>query len=593
MAGVQDFDRLGIPFRAVTTDLETGESVVLGAGDLVTAIRASMSIPAVLDPVELDGRLLVDGGLTSNLPIREARALGADVVIAVDVGARPLTREELTDPFAVANQAINLLMVRETERQIATLGPKDILLQPDLKGVATASFLDSAEIIPRGVAAARAAADRLRQLSLPVEEYAELRRRQSSPSFVPPEVTAIHVTEDAEIATGYITSRLRTEVGQRVDIDTLYTDLERVYGLGVWESVYFRLVPDGEDRGDAWPATILEIHAREKAWGTSFARLGIDLVSDFDGATSFDLGIRYTAMPINKLGGEWRTDLSIGELLLVGIELYQPLNIGGFFVAPRAEYRETNFPLLQPDGSTTQFRLSSLSAALDVGRELGTWGEVRLGLDHRSLETDVVFGPEEPDVELDLTMLSLRFATDTLDDSSFPTRGVLSRMTLRQGLTSLEGEVEDLFAEMQLDVAQTFGRHTFNLGLEAAGAVDDEARIAPYTLGGFLRLSGLHQNELRGDTVFLSRLIYFRHLGGQSLLGQPIYAGFSIEGGNAWPRANDFSLDDLVGSGSLFFGADTVLGPAYVGVGFAEQNAREYYVLFGRRFGRSLSPIFD
>ena len=93
--------------------------------------------------------------------------------------------------------------------------------------------------------------------------------------------------------------------------------------------------------------------------------------------------------------------------------------------------------------------------------------------------------------------------------------------------------------------------------------------------------------------MFLGRLIYFRRLGGQSLLGQAIYAGSSIEGGNAWLEANDFSLDDLVGSGSIFFGADTVLGPAYAGVGFAEKGAREYYLLFGRRFGRSLSPIFD
>jgi NTE family protein len=280
VASIRDFDRLPIPYRAVTTDLETGEPVVLGSGDLVTAIRASMSIPAVFEPVEVDDRLLIDGGLVSNLPVREARAMGADVVIAVDVGSRPLRLEDITDPIAAATQAINLLMTRETERQIATLGPSDILLQPDLDDVDIASFLDSGMIIPRGEAVARAAADDLNRLAVSAEEFAELRQQQSSRPFSPPLVTEIRVTENAEIATGYISSRLKTKVGQRLDIDTLYTDLERVYGLGVWKSVSFDLIPDGEPTENEPVSAILEIDAREKVWGTSFARLGFDLATD-------------------------------------------------------------------------------------------------------------------------------------------------------------------------------------------------------------------------------------------------------------------------------------------------------------------------
>jgi NTE family protein len=297
-------------------------------------------------------------------------------------------------------------------------------------------------------------------------------------------------------------------------------------------------------------------------------------------------------MPVNKLGGEWRTDLSIGELILLRTEFYQPLSIGGFFVAPAAEFREVNLPFVDPEGRSNELRLSSVSAALDVGREFGTWGELRLGLDRRTLDSDVVFGQLESAFDLDLTMLSLQFRTDTLDSSSFPTRGILSRTILRQGWTSLGGDVEDLFGEMHFNLARTFGRHTLNVGFEAASALEEDSNIAPYTLGGFLRLSGLQQDELRGDSLFLGRLIYFRRLGGPSLVGQPIYAGFSVEAGNAWLDADDFGLDDLVGSGSVFLGADTALGPAYFGVGLGSGDAPEFYLLFGRVFGRSLSPIF-
>ena len=87
---VDNFDQLAIPFRAVAGDLVTGEAVVLSSGSLARAIRASMSIPAALSPIEIDGRLLVDGGIAMNLPVEVAREMGADVVIAVDISSELL-----------------------------------------------------------------------------------------------------------------------------------------------------------------------------------------------------------------------------------------------------------------------------------------------------------------------------------------------------------------------------------------------------------------------------------------------------------------------------------------------------------------------
>ncbi|HKM28008.1 MAG TPA: patatin-like phospholipase family protein, partial [Thiopseudomonas sp.] len=90
---VEDFDQLPIPFRAVAADIATGETVVFSAGHLALAVRASMSIPAVLTPVEIDGRLLVDGGISNNIPVDIARQMGVDRVIVVDIGS-PLAATE-------------------------------------------------------------------------------------------------------------------------------------------------------------------------------------------------------------------------------------------------------------------------------------------------------------------------------------------------------------------------------------------------------------------------------------------------------------------------------------------------------------------
>src|SRR6476659_1019133 len=120
---IDDFDRLPIPFRAVATDLNSGEAVVLGRGSLPMAMRASMSIPGVFQPAEVDGRVLVDGGLADQVPIDVVRAMGADIVIAVDVGTPLAALDRDAGLLDVVGQISGLLTVGSARRQIDTLTP--------------------------------------------------------------------------------------------------------------------------------------------------------------------------------------------------------------------------------------------------------------------------------------------------------------------------------------------------------------------------------------------------------------------------------------------------------------------------------------
>lgn len=129
---MNDFDHLPVPFRAVATDIVTGQAVVIDHGNIVTAIRASMSIPAVFSDVRLDGRILVDGGISNNLPIDVVRDMGADIVIAVDIGSSLLEKEKLDNALKISLQLTNLLVRRTTQEQIQTLTSHDILITPDL-----------------------------------------------------------------------------------------------------------------------------------------------------------------------------------------------------------------------------------------------------------------------------------------------------------------------------------------------------------------------------------------------------------------------------------------------------------------------------
>ncbi|TNF84970.1 MAG: patatin, partial [Acidobacteria bacterium] len=168
VADVEDFDRLPTPFRAVATDIHTGEAVVLSHGNLATAMRASMAIPTVFTPVSLDGRLLVDGGLSNNVPVDVVSAMGADVVIAVDVGA-PLTDRQVESMIQVYQQTMRFLTRRNMEPQLAAA---DLVITPP--GVAqygTLQFGASKKFLATGVEGARENEEALRRWAVSPEEY--------------------------------------------------------------------------------------------------------------------------------------------------------------------------------------------------------------------------------------------------------------------------------------------------------------------------------------------------------------------------------------------------------------------------------------
>jgi NTE family protein len=175
--GIDDFNKLPIPFHAMATDIETGESIVLDRGSLSQAMRASMSVPGAIAPVEIDGRLLVDGGIANNLPIDQARKLCGDVIIAVNIATPPLRRDELTSALSVTAQLINFLGKQTVDEQIRSLGPKDVLIAPDLGDISAGTFDRSKDAIAIGEKATRAMADKLTRYSLPPEQYAALRSK--------------------------------------------------------------------------------------------------------------------------------------------------------------------------------------------------------------------------------------------------------------------------------------------------------------------------------------------------------------------------------------------------------------------------------
>lgn len=578
VAAIDDFDRLPIPFRAVASDIVTGEAVVLGKGSLARAIRASMSIPAVFAPVEIDGRLLVDGGVANNLPIDVVRDMGAVIVIAVDIGTPLARRDQLKTVLSIANQLSGFLTRRNTEAQIATLRDQDILIVPDLGDIETADFERVTEAVETGRVAAEASLGRLQALAVPEPVWHEYRAAVGRPADRAPVVDFIRVDNHSPISTGVILSALHARTGERLDVDRLEHDISQIYGLELFQNIRYDLAQTGDETG-------LLLQVEQKAWGPKYLQFGLAFSDDFDGNNFFTLSASYLSTAVNSLGGEWRGLVTLGEEPVLGVDFYQPLDVHGrWFVHPEIRYARTNV-FVDADGfRALRLRNSDTAASLSVGRNLGYWGEIRLGLRRSfgSTRVDERFTDIEKR-DYDDGQWRVKLSVDKLNSFYFPTRG---------GKASLEwiGAREELGGDLNYDqvlfeglMARSWGPNTLLAAGRFQGTVGSTAPVhARFRAGGPFELSGFTINSLSGQQYVLMETVGFRRVGGISFL--PLYAGFSLEYGNVFEDMSDVSLKDMLLAGSLWLGADSPLGPLYVGYGHAEGGRGSAHVFLGRLF---------
>ncbi|HUO83210.1 MAG TPA: patatin-like phospholipase family protein [Gammaproteobacteria bacterium] len=586
VAAVDDFDELPIPFRAVAADIETGEGVVIGSGNLAVAMRASMSAPGVISPTPWDGRLLVDGGLANNLPIDIARQLGVDALVVVDVGSPLYDREDLDSALRISNQMLTILIRRAADAQRDTLTPADVVIEPEIGNYSSADFSDIPSLIPFGERAARAAAGALGRLALDETDYRAWQARRQDPPDRPPAIDFLRVDNGSKLSPRVIESRVQTEVGEPLDIATLERDMANLYGLDIFEQVNFSIV---EESG----LTGLEIDTVPKSWGPNYLRFGLTLEDDFQGSSNYNIGARYTMTEFNALGAEWRSDFQIGQNPRLSTEFYQPLTYDTrYFIAPHIEIEQRDLRVFENGEPQSEFRLTEQGIGLDAGRELANWGEIRIGLRRRHGDARLKIGdvtdPRIDDLDFNTGSYFMRFAYDRTDDANFPRHGSLFFLEWERARKELGSDASfDLVSANYLGT-QSFGRNTFAaavaLGTTFAG--EEDAIQDFYSLGGFLRLSGLQREELTGPHVALGELIYYRRVGetGGGVFDWPFYVGGSLEAGNVFGDRDDAAFNSLIFGGSLFLGLDTYLGPLYLASGFAESGERAFYLFLGRSF---------
>ena len=583
-ASIHDFNQLRIPYRAVATDLATGAPVVLGSGELAKAMRASMSIPSAVVPVELDGKLLVDGGVADNLPVDVVRALcKPDVVIAVDVGSPLAPASELTSLLSITGQLTTILTVRNTNEQIKTLKRSDVLITPQLKDIGSIDFDRSPEAVEIGYAAAEAQRAQLSKLAAtPAAYQAYLAKLPKAPDSDAPVIDFIRIRNNTRLSDEVIEQQLHIRPGEQLDAQALNRNLNEIYGMGDFQRVSYTLVEEDGKTG-------LVVDAEQRDIGTNTLQFGLFLGANMKGDSEFNISTAYTMTQLNALGAEWRNFVQLGGNIVLASDFYQPLDADqDYFIDPYLLYEQYNLDLTNAAyAESSSFRVYQTKLGVEIGRNLQRWGRLSVNLYHGSGRNDLRLGQSSPyEGNFNNSGYALVWQADTLDNLDFPNSGSVGNLRFRQTLPAFGADQNTQLLSLDLAHAWTWGKYSLIPRLRLGGTLAGDPGIQDLFLqGGFLNLSGYQNGQLSGQYVALGELIYmYRLTNASAAFSIPIYAGGSLEAGGAWNEASEITFDSLIPAGSLFLGVDTPLGPFYLAGGYAEGGHMSLYMRLGRLF---------
>jgi NTE family protein len=576
---VSRFDDLPIPYRAVATDLVTGQAVILSEGDLALAMKASMSVPGIFSPVVLGDQLLVDGGIANNVPIDVVRAMGADIVIAVNVGTGLSAREDLSSMLAVVGQLTNILTNSNTERNIATLSKQDILITPPLGNVVTSASFDKTALgIVIGYDAALEERGELQRLSLSADEYrayhAALERCVSSPGAI----RFIRLENKSRFSDRVILNRVSLEVGDDLDIDTLDANIRDIYGLGFLESARYELVEENGETG-------VVLHVQQDVRGTQFIETGLSYSAD--GSTSdINLRIGYLNAALDQFGSEFRVLAQVGADpgLLVEVNKYLDSELR-WFARPQLFAQRYSLTAFDTDGDALYTNwVDRYGGSLGIGREIGHHAALVAGINLYSGEVEVAIGP--PNIKrrpFEVGEYYISGIFDRLDDRYFPGQGSLVELGLYQSSGGLGADADYQQVTFDSIAAQTFGRHNLIGGIRLNQTTRGDAPdYVQFRAGGFTNLSGFLYNQLVGENFGMVLAGYRYHVAGSGFL--PAYLGGTLEYGSVAPEARGVFEEGLL-NGSIYFGYRSPIGPMYIGVGAAQGGRQAFFLGIGNAFG--------
>jgi NTE family protein len=583
-ATLPSFDELPSPFRAVAVDLVTAEQVVLDRGVLASAMRATMSLPGIFPPVERDGRVLVDGGALNNVPADVVRAMGADVVVAVNVGHATDPRKVSRSLLGLMSQTVDVMMQASTR---AAMRAADVVITPTLEDFASLDWRRSGELDAAGYRAAEALKEKLLPLALDEPgwaAYQEARKTRRKTELATPQFLSVVGAVPSDQLR--IERVLSPSVGKPLDLAGLERNLASFAGLDRYETVGWQL-EEAEGRYG------LRVEARPKAHAPPFLMLGVSLENTTSDHFAFEFAARYLTFDAVGSGSELRADAAVGAQPSFAAELYRPIGGTPLFAAAWAGVSKRNVSFFSDDVVVAQYSQIRMPAGIDLGANVSRDSDVRVGISYGRLDADVEGGdPGLPELHGSETRARFAWRFDDQDSPVVPSGGVRVIGTADHIFDAPDPPPEFLTDKSNDDVTQAELRGSAFWSLRRRGRVfvaggggttwGSPLATEQFALGGPLRLGAYNIGEFRGDHYGVLSAGYLRRLARlPDFLGSWVFAGAWVESGSVFDDLDAAKLKTNASLGAL---ADTLIGPVLVGASFDFQGSWRYYIAIGRVF---------
>jgi NTE family protein len=576
------FDRLPIPYRAVATDMVTGNMVVIDKGDIATAMRASMAIPGAFAPVIMGEQILSDGGLVRNIPIDVARNLCADVVIVVNLVEPPADPAKLQTATQLISRMSDVMIQANEQLQLESLTPRDVQIDVQMGSIGTADFERVPETIPLGEEAARKQAAALAKYSVPEAEYLVWRRSVTSSQAIEARLAGVRYEGLQRVSPEFLQQRAQVHTGDVVDTAAISHEAQRMSALQDFESVEYRL------EGDPANPTLVWI-PHEKRHGPDYLRLDLGMYASAGGDVGFAVYGKHTRTWLNDLGAEWRNEMQLGSETYLTTSLYQPLDAAHrYFVEPKAFWRRSWEDVFHENDRVARYAFGDFAGQVDAGMNFGRTSQARVGYIYSHRKVDLNTGsPLLPEGDRNDAGVIASAVYDTRDTSFNPTHGVAVALEYQRSDTGLGADQTWDRGELGVGVAVPVRRDV--LWVTAAGGSNFGSQLPAdraFALGGPGSFPGYDLGELRVAsywTVGTGYLWKVKDL--MKIRSQALYAGVRVQAGSVYDRIDTGGNDDIYGA-SVYLTGRTMVGPLTVGLGGTTTDSWSLWVAIGRPIGR-------
>jgi len=584
----KDFSQLPIPFKAVATDLKTAQPYLIEKGDLALALRASMAVPFLFSPVEIDGHVLVDGGILANLPVDVVREMGAEIIIAVNVSAPLSDIESGSSFFQISRQSIDAALIQNTRQ---ALEHADIVITPELDGHSSANFSNGEKLIAQGYEAVKKKTILLKNLSLSPQAYAEYQTQLQAriPTQTRRAVKAEFIKFDGyqrtnpQILAETVGDSL---VGRLLSIEEVELATKHLMSLNDFENVTYDIQTNEQGK------TGLIFNIREKAWGPDYFRFGINAATTLEGKADVSLLVRHEKLNINRFGAEWINEIKFGTGFAFLTEFYQPLDYSkNYFLVPYAQYQREFNDVFREQTAIAEYDIRRLRFGVNVGRNFGNAAVLQMGLRSSTEEARVRVGdPTLSTGNFQENAFTLDFGYDTLDDRVFATRGI--RIALNAEIhddwfgSDTQYQKMELYTRQHAKLTKNF---TFvselNLGTFFQSTPPEYESFSINRIGGLGGLGGFTQGDIGGRQTLLMSVGGLLNPQALMQFGESkVRLLAMLHAGNAWNDYEDINFDELHYGGLSALVWDTQFGTLQLGAGYTSEGSLRYSLSLGNFF---------